>query len=183
MHDHTLNNNSIFKPFLTGLPLNAPTHPTVNNLNKNSNYQPPNNMNNQTQRPLSFEEISQQLNLNYLNKMLVKHHPRPSAVTSFNSRMTDNGGGYTLWDRRQDNLRLMLSNAFSQTENFLNKNHSFTSNLDQSIEPSNMNFETKSNGKYKNNNDSVVNNTTKQEQNTHKRTQSKYKLLFYWEIK
>ena len=78
-------------------------------------------------KPLNMDEISKHLNINYLNKMLVKHHPRPSAVTSFNARLTDNGGGYTLWDRRQDNLRLILSNTFAQTESFLNKNRSFTS--------------------------------------------------------
>ncbi len=63
--------------------------------------------------------------------MLVNHHPRPSAVSSFNARLTDNGGGYTMWDRRQDNLRLLLSRAFSQTDNFLNKNVSFTSCFDK----------------------------------------------------
>ena len=53
------------------------------------------------------------LNLNYSNQMLVKHHPRPSAVTSFNARLTNQGGGYTLWNRKQDNLRFVLYNAFA----------------------------------------------------------------------
>ena len=66
------------------------------------------------------------LNLNFSNSMLAKHHPRPSAVTSFNARLTDSGGGYTLWNRKQDNLRLILSNAFSQTSNYLDKNRCFT---------------------------------------------------------
>lgn len=68
------------------------------------------------------------LNLNFSNSMLSKHHPRPSAVTSFNARLTDNGGGHTLWNRKQDNLRLILSNAFSQTSNFLDRNRCFTPN-------------------------------------------------------
>ena len=68
------------------------------------------------------------INLNFSNAMLAKHHPRPSAVTSFNARLTDNGGGYTLWNRKQDNLRLILSNAFSQTNGFLPKNRCFTNN-------------------------------------------------------
>jgi hypothetical protein len=72
------------------------------------------------------------LHLNYSNQMLVKHHPRPSAVTSFNARLTNQGGGYTLWNRRQDNLRFALSNAFNQPASqhshlMLNKSRSFTS--------------------------------------------------------
>ena len=66
------------------------------------------------------------LNLNFSSSMLSKHHPRPSAVTSFNARLTDNGGGHTLWNRKQDNLRLILSNAFNQTGGFLDKNRCFT---------------------------------------------------------
>ena len=88
------------------------------------------------------DDTSQHLNLNHMNKMLVKHHPRPSAVTSYNARLTDNGGGYTLWDRKQDNLRLFLSNAFNQTDNFMARNLSFTSgvannNINNSIEAPN----------------------------------------------
>lgn len=63
----------------------------------------------------------QKLNLNNLNLQYVKHHPRPSAVTSYNARLTD-GGGYTLWNRRQDNLRLILSKTFIETEKFSQKN-------------------------------------------------------------
>lgn len=63
----------------------------------------------------------QKLNLNNLNLQYVKHHPRPSAVTSYNARLTD-GGGYTLWNRRQDNLRLILSKTFLESEKFTQKN-------------------------------------------------------------
>lgn len=63
---------------------------------------------------LNPNQIIQKLNLNNLSIQMVKHHPRPSAVTSFNARLTDNGGGFTLWDRRQDNLRLELSKTFLQ---------------------------------------------------------------------
>ena len=82
---------------------------------------------------MNFTPENFKLNLNFLNTMLVKHHPRPSAVTSFNARLTENGGGYTLWNRRQDNLRLALTNAFSQTKNFLPKNRSFTSHIESPI--------------------------------------------------
>ncbi len=99
-----------------------------NNFNSFNNYNNYNNNYNNSNKQFNSDEISKQLNLNYLNKMLVKHHPRPSAVTTFNARLTENGGGYTLWNRRQDNARLILSNTFSQTENFLQKNRSFTSN-------------------------------------------------------
>lgn len=52
------------------------------------------------------------LNLNNLASQIVKHHPRPSAVSSFNARTIDYGGGFTLWSRRQDNLRLLLTKTF-----------------------------------------------------------------------
>ncbi|CAF1051945.1 unnamed protein product [Brachionus calyciflorus] len=61
----------------------------------------------------------QKINLNNLHLQFVKHHPRPSAVTSYNARLTD-GGGYTLWNRRQDNLRLILSKTFIETEKYIN---------------------------------------------------------------
>lgn len=83
-----------------------------------------------------------------MNKMLVKHHPRPSAVTSYNARLTDNGGGYTLWDRKQDNLRLLLSNAFNQTENFLDKNLSFTSGMNSNSEANSANIKAPPNPNY-----------------------------------
>lgn len=112
--------NSNIKAFTTGvIPTNNQNNLTTSSL---SNGNSSNNLN----RPLNFDDVSKHLNLNYMNRMLVKHHPRPSAVTSFNARLTENGGGYTLWDRRQDNLRLLLTNTFNQTENFLGKNRSFT---------------------------------------------------------
>lgn len=137
INNQNLDNQSIFKLFLTGVPLNSSNH-TVNNSDNSYLMQSPSVKNSNSARPLGYNEISQQLNLNYLNKMLVKHHPRPSAITSFNGRITDNGGGYTLWDRKQDNLRLLLSNAFSQTENLLNKN--VITNIDgESTTPSKTN--------------------------------------------
>lgn len=68
------------------------------------------------------------LNLNYLNTMLIKHQPRPSAVTSYNARLTNQGGGFTVWNRRQDNLRYLLTSAFnSKSEHlFLPKNRTYT---------------------------------------------------------
>jgi hypothetical protein len=117
--------NLMFKPINTGVSASS----TATNQHQFSSSQAT-NISSANNKPLNYEEMSQHLNLNYLNKMLVKHHPRPSAVSSFNARLTDNGGGYTMWDRRQDNLRLLLSNAFSQTENFLDKNVSYTSCID-----------------------------------------------------
>lgn len=76
--------------------------------------------------PDEFNSSASKLNLNHSSSMLVKHHPRPSAVTSFNARLTDNGGGYTLWNRRQDNLRCVLTNAFNSSELFLKSNRNYT---------------------------------------------------------
>jgi hypothetical protein len=59
---------------------------------------------------------------------IVKHHPRPSAVTSFNARLTNNGGGYTLWNRRQDNLRNLLCNAFETATSQYSSSSSSKSN-------------------------------------------------------
>ncbi len=73
-----------------------------------------------------FNLSANKLNLNHSSSMLVKHHPRPSAVTSFNARLTDNGGGYTLWNRRQDNLRCVLTSAFNSSELFLKSNRNYT---------------------------------------------------------
>jgi hypothetical protein len=73
----------------------------------------------------NLNQFIAKLNLNYANVQLVKHHPRPSAVTTFNARLTDYGGGYALWNRRQDNLRHVLSQCFMQNEKFLRKNPGF----------------------------------------------------------
>ena len=95
-----------------------------------------------SQQPIepSYDSIIPKLNLNYANQMVVKHHPRPSAVSSFNARLTNNGGGYTLWNRRQDNLRLLLTNAFNQSESLLPKNRSFTQPINQFVSSSPYKF-------------------------------------------
>lgn len=92
--------------------------PPSNSINPNKFHQqkqtllttspPPTTPNSMTES-YYFDSILSKLNL---TNNIVKHHPRPSAVTSFNARLTNNGGGYTLWNRRQDNLRHLLCNAF-----------------------------------------------------------------------
>jgi hypothetical protein len=126
-----------------------------NNNNNNSNdntynnhytkqqqqvFNQPAQMNAQQPIEPGYDSIMPKLNLNYANQMVVKHHPRPSAVSSFNARLTNNGGGYTLWNRRQDNLRLLLTNAFSQSESFLPKNRSFTQPISQFVSSSPYKF-------------------------------------------
>ena len=73
----------------------------------------------------NLNQIVAKLNLNYMNIQLIKYHPRPSAVTTFNARLTDNGGGYALWNRRQDHIRHVLSQGFSRNEKLLRKNPGF----------------------------------------------------------
>jgi hypothetical protein len=68
-------------------------------------------------------------NLNYLSTMLLKHHPRPSAVTSFNARLASHGGGYTLWNRKQDHMRHELLSSFQSNDQMLfdrNRLNTFT---------------------------------------------------------
>jgi hypothetical protein len=73
----------------------------------------------------NLNQIIAKLNLNYASVQVVKHHPRPSAVTTFNARLTDHGGGYALWNRRQDNLRHVMSQCIMQNDKFLRKNPGF----------------------------------------------------------
>jgi len=90
----------------------------------NTNMVP--NSNRLSRSPDELNFSANKLNLNHSSSMLVKHHPRPSAVTSFNARLTDNGGGYTLWNRRQDNLRCVLTNAFNSSELFSKSSRNYT---------------------------------------------------------
>lgn len=176
---------SVYQPYFSG----SPTQ-NINKSTKNYNFLsspcPSSNRpaQQQEQRPLHFDEINQHLNLNYMNKMLVKHHPRPSAVTSYNARLTDSGGGHTLWDRKQDNLRFLLSNAFNQTDNFLNKNLSFTSGMDNNSEANSANIKATPNSNYYNNqtasSEQINKKMNKQDMKQQKRSKTiNFKLLYH----
>jgi hypothetical protein len=125
LHQNHYNNNQSFNQDLNNLndiiflsPSQPP--PYQQHQQHQQHYDPPNNLlspssssrSNMISESNYFDSIMSRLNLNQFNQHIVKHHPRPSAVTSFNARLTNNGGGYAVWNRRQDNLRNLLCNAF-----------------------------------------------------------------------
>lgn len=102
-------------------PTSKQISPSSTRVNREHQFQPI--VVTQTSQPAIAQH--QSLNLNYMNMQVVKHHPRPSGVTSFNARLTDYGGGYALWNRRQDNLRHVLTDCFMKNPKVLRKNASF----------------------------------------------------------